>query len=67
MPIFLPRGYTARGPGAAFFEFETDDLEATRRELLDGGCELTPATTSEGDDSYLVADPYGLRFHVYEP
>ncbi len=53
--------------GATFFEFETDDLEATRQQLLDDGCELTPVTTPEGGDSYLVADPYGARFHVYEP
>jgi catechol 2,3-dioxygenase-like lactoylglutathione lyase family enzyme len=53
--------------GATFFEFETDDLEQTRRELVDGGCRLTPVTTPEGDDSFLVSDPYGFRFHVFEP
>ena len=53
--------------GATFFEFETDDLASTRHQLLDGGCAVTPVTTPEGGTSYLVADPYGMRFHIYEP
>lgn len=52
--------------GRTFFEFTVDDLERTREELSAAGCELHETETPEGETSYLVTDPYGLRYHVFE-
>ena len=53
--------------GQAFFEFTTDDLEAARAELERRGCKMKESQTPEGDRSWLVATPFGFRFHLYQP
>jgi catechol 2,3-dioxygenase-like lactoylglutathione lyase family enzyme len=51
-----PKGHT-------FFEFRVDDAEAAREELERAGCTTAPTHLER---SYLVADPFGLKFHVWE-
>ena len=54
-------------PGSAFrevfFEFKVDSV-AEARKLLEGeGCKITALLSEK---SMMVADPYGMRFHVFE-
>jgi catechol 2,3-dioxygenase-like lactoylglutathione lyase family enzyme len=49
--------------GHTFFEFEVEDAEKAREELEAAGCRTTPTHLER---SYLVADPFGLKFHVWE-
>ena len=53
--------------GKTFFELETDDLDATHAALERAGCNTTASRTPEGDPSWLVATPFGFRFHLYAP
>lgn len=49
-----------------YLEFSTADLASLVEGLEDSGCDLEQVETPEGETSYLVRDPYGLHFHVYE-
>lgn len=56
--------YVGESPqGRVYFEFKTTDLAQTRAALLNAGCELTQEHSAK---SLMFADPFGLRFHVYE-
>ncbi|WP_100013131.1 DUF899 family protein [Lentibacillus sediminis] len=46
-----------------YFEFAVDDFEAAKRLLLANGCTITKVYS---ENSCMFADPYGLRFHVFE-
>ena len=52
--------------GKVFFEFATDDLEAAKAALTQAGCRLSETHTDEGARSYLVSDPYGMHFHLFQ-
>ncbi|WP_261132291.1 DUF899 family protein [Bacillus sp. Marseille-Q3570] len=46
-----------------YFEFSTDDFERMKEQLLDHGCEITK---EYNEKSIMVADPYGMKFHLFE-
>ena len=46
-----------------FLEFETDDIEADRTKLNNAGCKLEKTHLEK---SFMVEDPYGFRFHIWE-
>jgi catechol 2,3-dioxygenase-like lactoylglutathione lyase family enzyme len=52
--------------GMTFFEFEVEDLEEAVTKLMENGCSAAETATPEGDRSYLITDPYGLTFHLFE-
>lgn len=49
--------------GQTFFEFKVENVEAVRQRLLKEGCR---ATATHVQKSYLITDPYGMRFHIFE-
>ena len=49
-----------------FLEFKVDDVEAARQALVDGGCKTVATRIPEGATSYLISDPYGLHFHIWQ-
>jgi catechol 2,3-dioxygenase-like lactoylglutathione lyase family enzyme len=49
-----------------WLEFRVADVEAARMQLEEAGCQLSPTSTPEGERSYMVTDPFGMRFHVYQ-
>ena len=51
--------------GFCHFEFRAWDLADARNRLERAGCELQTIQTPERGESYLVKDPYGLRFHIF--
>lgn len=46
-----------------FFEFKVEDVNAAKTELENSGCKVTQIYS---DKSIMFADPYGMRFHVWE-
>jgi catechol 2,3-dioxygenase-like lactoylglutathione lyase family enzyme len=52
--------------GNTFFEFSVQDLESARNLLVEQGCILKETVTPEGDKSYFVFDPYGMKFHLFQ-
>lgn len=46
------------------FEFAVEDIETTKSLLLEKGCQITKVYSPK---SVLVKDPFGMRFHLYEP
>lgn len=57
-----PPGTTAT-VGTTFWEFEVDDFTAAHRALIDAGCR---ELQRHAPTSAMFADPYGLRFHVFQ-
>lgn len=51
---------------SVYFEFAVEDLEETMQELEQRGCESTEVQTPEGDISYIVHDPFGMKYHIFE-
>jgi hypothetical protein len=51
--------------GHVFFEFETNDLELARQTLIENGSKIGRETKGENFKGFMVADPFGMRFHVY--
>lgn len=49
--------------GATFFEFRVDDMARAEAVLLDAGCVVTH---QYNEKSKMIADPYGLRFHIWQ-
>ncbi len=49
--------------GHIFFEFKVENVESVRQKLLKEGCR---ATATHIQKSYLITDPYGMRFHIFE-
>jgi catechol 2,3-dioxygenase-like lactoylglutathione lyase family enzyme len=54
---------TSSTAGTTFWEFEVVDFAAAHRRLLDAGCR---ETKRYAPTSVMVADPYGLRFHLFQ-
>ena len=52
--------------GRVFFEFFTDDLDQSLEFVKSRGCTLHEVTDSDDHRGRMVADPYGLRFHLYQ-
>jgi len=50
-------------PGTTFWEFEVADFSAAERALRGAGCRVTQR---HAGTSAMYADPYGLRFHVFQ-
>ncbi|MFA9557952.1 DUF899 family protein [Evansella sp. AB-rgal1] len=48
---------------STFFEFAVDDIVAMKEVLLKKGCKITK---EYNDKSLMLADPYGLKFHIFE-
>ena len=46
-----------------FFEFAVENMESAKRILLENGCEVTKEYS---DTSVLIADPFGMKFHLFE-
>ncbi|WP_223702704.1 DUF899 family protein [Sutcliffiella deserti] len=46
-----------------FFEFAVDDFQQAIERLVDQGCTIT---NEYHERSVMVADPFGLKFHLYE-
>jgi predicted enzyme related to lactoylglutathione lyase len=49
--------------GATFFEFRVDDIIRAEAVLLEAGCVVTH---QYNEKSKMIADPYGLRFHIWQ-
>lgn len=49
--------------GATFFEFKVDDIQEAEAALLAVGCTITQEFSAT---SKMVADPFGLCFHVWQ-
>ncbi|MBK8549660.1 MAG: VOC family protein [Ignavibacteria bacterium] len=49
--------------GFTFFEFKAEDIKAAKEVLEKEGCKVTQVYS---DKSIMFADPYGMRFHVWE-
>ena len=48
--------------GFTFFEFKVDDVNAAKELLEKEGCKVTQVYSEK---SIMFADPYGMRFHVW--
>lgn len=57
------RGLTPRGKGNFHLEFEAEDFEQSLRMLQEEGCIIAE---SYGPQSVLLADPFGMYFHLYQ-
>ena len=52
------------GPGGnTFFEFKVDKVSEVLKKLESEGCKVTQIYS---DKSVMVADPYGMCFHIWE-
>ena len=49
--------------GLIFFEFKVGDVIAAKQELEKEGCKVTQVYT---DKSIMIADPFGMRFHIWQ-
>ncbi len=49
--------------GYTFLEFTADDIETVKSTLENSGCQLQKTHLEK---SFMVEDPYGFRFHVWE-
>lgn len=49
-----------------FLEFEVDDLSAALEAFDETGCTVEAVETPEASPSYLVSDPFGTHYHVFE-
>ena len=59
--------YLQQGPEArSYLDFAVADLPEAVARLEADGCSLRPTRTPEGQRSYLVSDPHGLRYHLFE-
>jgi len=48
-----------------FFDFKVDNLEEAKARLERAGCNLLETSCDQGK-SYLVSDPFGLKFHMFQ-
>lgn len=49
--------------GFTFFEFKVDDVYEAKEELEKAGCRVTQIYSEK---SIMIADPYGMRFHIWQ-
>lgn len=53
--------------GRTCFEFVVDDLQESIAYLQKQGCKLGQATSGEAFLGQMIDDPFGMRFHLYQP
>ncbi|EDL64200.1 DUF899 family protein [Bacillus sp. SG-1] len=46
-----------------YFEFEVEDIKQSKQQLLKNGCIILKENSKK---SLMVADPFGMKFHLYE-
>ncbi len=46
-----------------FFEFKVNNVEEAKKKLEVEGCKVTQIYS---DKSIMIADPYGMRFHIWQ-
>ncbi|MGB4851703.1 MAG: VOC family protein [Ignavibacteria bacterium] len=49
--------------GFTFFEFKVENIKEAKELLEKEGCHITKVY---GEKSIMFADPYGMRFHIWE-
>lgn len=49
--------------GFTFFEFRVDSVMEAKKLLEENGCRVTHTYSGK---SIMFADPYGMRFHIWE-
>lgn len=49
-----------------FFEFKVENIAEAVTQLKKIGCKVTGTSTPEGFQSYIVSDPFGMKFHLWE-
>lgn len=49
--------------GFTFFEFKVEDVSKAKEELEKEGCKVTQVYSEK---SLMIADPYGMRFHIWQ-
>ena len=52
--------------GMTLFEFEVNDLDEAVATLVENRCAAVETSTPEGDRSFMITDPFGLKFHLFE-
>ena len=52
--------------GKVFFEFNVENLEAARAHLVAQGCVLGSETSGPDFKGQMIADPFGMRFHLFQ-
>ncbi|MCB9027231.1 MAG: VOC family protein [Bdellovibrionaceae bacterium] len=52
--------------GRVFFEFETNNLDSAKVKLESEGAVIGTSTNGDNFKGFMVTDPYGMRFHVYQ-
>ncbi len=52
----------ASDSGFTFFEFKVDDVQSAKAELEKEGCKVTQVY---GENSVMIADPFGMKFHIW--
>jgi catechol 2,3-dioxygenase-like lactoylglutathione lyase family enzyme len=53
--------------GHTFLEFKVPDVEKAKEQLVAAGCKADQTQTPELGTSYMITDPYGMKFHIYQP
>lgn len=49
--------------GFTFFEFKVENVKEARELLETSGCKVTQ---EYNEKSIMIADPFGMRFHIWE-
>jgi len=49
--------------GNTFFEFKVDDIEEAKKLLEINGCIITNVYSEK---SLMIADPFGMKFHIWQ-
>jgi len=49
-----------------YLEFAVADIDRTVEALEEVDSQLSEVTTPEGERSYIVQDPFGISYHVFE-
>ena len=49
-----------------YLDFAVEDLQQAVDTLEKAGASIDPVETDEGERSYMVTDPFGISFHLFE-
>ena len=64
--FWIDQSPTPEKTGEVFFEFFVNDLKTERDLLIQKGCTSLFVTTCESHVGEMFADPFGLKFHLYQ-
>ncbi len=53
--------------GSTWFEFVVDDLPSAISTLVKNGCTLGHTTEDKTFKGQMIEDPFGMKFHLYQP